>query len=67
MNAVSVDRQAGVREGLVLVLSSSLTIMGSVMIAPMIPKMIAQFEPRDSSSAVWVPLAVTGPALAIGV
>ena len=31
------------REGLVLVLGSSLTIMGSVMVAPILPKLGAEF------------------------
>ena len=42
--ATPVVRQAtGRREGLVLVLGSSLTIMGSVMIAPILPKLGAEF------------------------
>jgi len=66
--ATPVVRQAtGRREGLVLVLGSSLTIMGSVMIAPILPKLGAEFGPLTSRADLLVPLAVTGPALAIAV
>ncbi|WP_273822779.1 MULTISPECIES: MFS transporter [Pseudomonas] len=59
-------RQAtGRREGLVLMLGSSLTIMGSVMIAPILPKLGAEFGPLNPQADLLVPLAVTGPALAI--
>jgi MFS family permease len=61
-----VTRQAsGRREGLVLMLGSSLTIMGSVMIAPILPKLGAEFGPLNPRADLLVPLAVTGPALAI--
>lgn len=61
-------RQAtGRREGLVLVLGSSLTIMGSVMVAPILPKLGAAFGPVDPQANVLVPIAITGPALAIAV
>ncbi len=53
------------REGLVLVLGSSLTIMGSVMVAPILPKLGAEFGPLEPRADVLVPLAITGPALAI--
>ncbi|UVM70347.1 MFS transporter [Pseudomonas alvandae] len=59
-------RQAtGRREGLVLMLGSSLTIMGAVMIAPILPKLGAEFGPLNPRADLLVPLAVTGPALAI--
>ncbi len=61
-----VARQAtGRREGLVLMLGSSLTIMGSVMIAPILPKLVAEFSPLNPQADLLVRLAVTGPALAI--
>ena len=41
-------RQATARQGLVIQLASSLTIMGAVMIAPMIPAMIAEFAPAHA-------------------
>ncbi|PIB60746.1 MFS transporter [Pseudomonas sp. 2822-17] len=59
-------RQAsGRREGLVLMLGSSLTVMGAVMVAPILPKLGATFGPLEPRADVLVPLAVTGPALAI--
>ncbi|MBC3301968.1 MFS transporter [Pseudomonas sp. SWRI18] len=61
-------RQAtGRREGLVLMLGSSLTIMGAVMVAPVLPKLGAEFGPLDAHADLLVPLVVTGPALAIAV
>lgn len=53
------------REGWVVVLASSLTIMGSVMVAPILPKLAAEFGPIDPEADVLVPIAITGPALAI--
>ncbi|MCD5993482.1 MFS transporter [Pseudomonas sp. CDFA 602] len=58
-------RSAGRRQGLVLVLGSSLTIMGSVMVAPVLPKLGAEFGPLEPHASLLVPLAMTGPALAI--
>ena len=63
---LSSPRQAtGRREGLVLMLGSSLTIMGSVMVAPILPKLGAEFGPLNPQAGLLVPLAITGPALAI--
>ncbi|WP_437882228.1 MFS transporter [Pseudomonas sp. LRF_L74] len=59
-------RQAsGRREGVVLMLGSSLTIMGAVMVAPILPKLGAEFGPVEPRADLLVPLAITGPALAI--
>ncbi|MCC4621868.1 MFS transporter [Xanthomonas cassavae CFBP 4642] len=58
-------RQAGRAQGAVLLLGSSLTTMGAVMIAPVLPKLGAQFGPVDPQAGLLVPLVVTGPALAI--
>ncbi|WP_458130131.1 MFS transporter [Pseudomonas sp. Z2-11] len=59
-------RQAvGRREGLVLMLGSSLTIMGSVMVTPILPRLAAEFGPIEPRADLLVPLAITGPALAI--
>lgn len=52
-------------QGLVIQLASSLTIMGSVMIAPMLPKITAEFAPTTPGAAELIPLIVGGPALAI--
>ncbi|MDG9882428.1 MFS transporter [Pseudomonas sp. GD04058] len=53
------------REGTVLVLGSSLTIMGAVMVAPILPRLAAEFGPVTAHAEALVPLAITGPALAI--
>lgn len=63
--ATILSRQASWREGLVLMLGSSLTIMGSVMVAPVLPRLGAEFGPLEPRADLLVPLAVTGPALAI--
>lgn len=55
----------GRREGVLLMLASSLTIMGAVMIAPVLPQIGAEFGPTTAHADVLVPLAVAGPALAI--
>lgn len=66
MNASIHDgRQAGRRQGAVLMLGSSLTIMGSVMVAPILPKLGAEFGPVEPQAGMLIPLAITGPALAI--
>ncbi|WP_042554724.1 MULTISPECIES: MFS transporter [Pseudomonas] len=68
VSAVAPSRQAsGRREGVVLLLGSSLTIMGAVMVAPILPKLGAEFGPVDPRADLLVPLAVTGPALAIAI
>ncbi|WP_185749748.1 MFS transporter [Pseudomonas luteola] len=56
---------AGRAQGAVLMLGSSLTIMGSVMVAPVLPKITAEFGPVEPQTGVLIPLAITGPALAI--
>ncbi|WLH66066.1 MFS transporter [Pseudomonas sp. FP2309] len=61
----SLRQATGRREGLVLMLGSSLTIMGAVMVAPILPKLGAEFGPLEPRADLLVPLAVTGPALAI--
>ncbi|UFH48311.1 MFS transporter [Pseudomonas sp. KNUC1026] len=55
----------GRRQGIVLMLGSSLTIMGSVMVAPALPKLAAEFGPANPQASVLIPLAITGPALVI--
>ncbi|MFL6532433.1 MAG: MFS transporter, partial [Pseudomonas sp.] len=64
--STAVPRQAGGRrEGWVLMLGSSLTIMGSVMVTPILPRLGAEFGPLEPRADLLVPLAITGPALAI--
>jgi MFS family permease len=46
-------------------LGSSLTIMGSVMVTPILPRLGAEFGPLEPRVDLLVPLAITGPALAI--
>ena len=68
MNATTLlnkGRQATAKQGLVIQLASSLTVVGSVMIAPMLPKIGAEFGATDPSIVEMVPLIATGPALAI--
>lgn len=65
LNEGGVRLPRGSREGVVLMLGSSLTIMGAVMIAPVLPQIGAEFGPTTAHAEVLVPLAVTGPALAI--
>ncbi|WP_460159874.1 MFS transporter [Pseudomonas sp. S3_F07] len=65
--AASRSRQASWREGLVLMLGSSLTIMGAVMVTPILPRLGAEFGPMEPRADLLVPLAITGPALAIAV
>jgi len=62
---LSAVRQAGTAQGSVLLLGSSLTIVGAVMIAPILPKLAAEFVPGNPAAAALVPLIATGPALAI--
>lgn len=59
------SRVAGNGQGLVIQFASSLTIMGSVMIAPMLPKIAAEFAPTTPGAAELIPIIVGGPALAI--
>ncbi|PAU74803.1 MFS transporter [Halomonas salipaludis] len=62
---VSPRQATGRREGAVILLGSSLTIVGSVMVAPILPKLFAEFGPVEPKAQLLVPLAITGPALAI--
>ncbi len=63
--SASPRKASGRREGVVLMLGSSLTIMGAVMVAPILPKLGAEFGPLEPRADLLVPLAITGPALAI--
>lgn len=58
-------RRATARQGAVILLGSSLTIVGSVMIAPVLPKLGAEFGPATPQADALIPLVVAGPALAI--
>lgn len=65
MNSPSPMRKATSKEGLVIQLASSLTIMGAVMVAPMLPKIATEFAASSPEAAGFIPLVATGPALAI--
>ncbi|BAI74430.1 major facilitator superfamily MFS-1 (plasmid) [Azospirillum sp. B510] len=58
-------RRATARQGAVILLGSSLTIVGAVMVAPVLPKIGAEFGPVTPQADALVPLVVAGPALAI--
>jgi MFS family permease len=64
-NSSTTLKKAGNLQGLIIQLASSLTIMGSVMIAPMLPKITAEFAAIDPQSVELIPLVVAGPALSI--
>jgi MFS family permease len=61
----SASRQATGKQGVVILLGSSLTIVGSVMIAPVLPKIGAEFGPITAHADALVPLVAAGPALTI--
>ncbi|SMC72012.1 MFS transporter [Rhizobium sp. RU36D] len=56
---------AGPVQGLMIQLASSLTVMGAVMVAPILPKLGAEFGTSSPQAAELVPLVATGPALSI--
>ncbi|MFD1626723.1 MFS transporter [Azospirillum griseum] len=58
-------RQATGKQGAVILLGGSLTIVGSVMIAPVLPKIGAEFGPTTAHADALVPLVAAGPALTI--
>ena len=59
------SQTAGPLQGLMIQLASSLTVMGAVMVAPILPKLGAEFGATSNQAAELVPLVATGPALAI--
>lgn len=65
LNTSSARQATFRREGAVLMLGSSLTIVGAVMVAPILPKLFMEFGPIEPRADVLVPLAITGPALTI--
>jgi MFS family permease len=62
---LSATPAAGPVQGLMIQLASSLTVMGAVMVAPILPKLGAEFGASSPQAAEMVPLVATGPALAI--
>ncbi|UOA29123.1 MFS transporter [Pseudosulfitobacter sp. DSM 107133] len=63
--AGSAAPRATAKQGAIILLGSSLTIMGAVMVAPVLPKIAAEFAPTTPDIATMVPLVVAAPALAI--
>ncbi|ENU7524444.1 TPA: MFS transporter [Klebsiella pneumoniae] len=63
----SIHRPRASKEGVILILGSSLSIMGSVMIATVMPKIAAEFGITTPGANILIPLTITGPALAMAV
>ncbi|MFY8095334.1 MAG: MFS transporter [Niveispirillum sp.] len=52
-------------QGAVILLGGSLTVMGAVMVAPVLPKIAADVGQTHVQATTLIPLIATGPALAI--
>lgn len=65
-NPPAPPRSAGRRQGLLLMLISCLPVLGSVLLAPVLPRMQDHFEATAGADAL-VPITLTVPALMIGV
>ncbi|GAB4060467.1 MFS transporter [Uliginosibacterium sediminicola] len=63
-NSPGAERVAGPKQALAILLGSSLSIMGAVMVAPVLPKMASELV-NSPETAMLLPLVATGPALAI--
>lgn len=61
---MSVERQAGMPQSLLLLLGSCLPVLGAVLLAPILPRMQEHFADTPGV-AVLVPIALTLPALMI--
>ncbi|MFS2092993.1 MFS transporter [Pseudomonas sp. Pseusp11] len=61
---MSVERQAGLPQALLLLLGSCLPVLGAVLLAPILPRMQEHFADTPGV-AVLVPIALTLPALMI--
>ncbi|WP_223830239.1 MFS transporter [Nocardiopsis quinghaiensis] len=59
------DRQAGTVQLLLLLLASCMPILGSVLIAPVLPQMAREFAQVPAAN-ILVPVVLTVPALVIG-
>lgn len=53
--STAVQRQAGKTQAAVISLGSSLTIMGAVMVAPVLPKIGAELGPLSARADALVP------------
>ena len=59
---MSVDRQAGLPQSLLLLLGSCLPVLGAVLLAPVLPRMQAHFADTPGAT-VLVPIALTLPEM----
>jgi MFS family permease len=60
------SRVAGPLQGITLVLQVTLAVMGTAVLAPIIPQLIAQFH-STPNVLFWAPLVVTIPSLLVAV
>lgn len=67
MNNATAPRQAGIPQGLTVILTGFLPILAIVSMFPAVGAMIGHFAPTDPSAATKVPSMVTAPGLAIAV
>jgi len=58
------DRRAGTLQGIVLILPITLSTMGSVLLAPIVPQLMQAFGHIENAN-YWVPLLLSLPALCI--
>ncbi|MFA7822946.1 MFS transporter [Aeromonas dhakensis] len=61
---MSVERQAGLPQSILLLLGSCLPVLGAVLLAPILPRMQSHFADTPGAAAL-VPIALTIPALVI--
>ncbi|MDE3116410.1 MAG: MFS transporter [Pseudomonadota bacterium] len=59
-------RDAGMLQGIALVLPITLAVMGVVVLAPDLPQMLAHFRSVPNSD-YWVPMILTTPALCVAI
>jgi MFS family permease len=64
LDAVPDARRAGTTQGLTLLLPVTLTVMGVLVLAPVVPRMIAHFSNVPGAS-FWIPALLTVPGLCI--
>ena len=62
--SVQVERQAGTAQGLALLLPVTLTVMGVMILAPVVPQLLSAFH-AVPGVAFWVPVLLTIPGLCI--
>ncbi|TWB69267.1 putative MFS family arabinose efflux permease [Nitrospirillum amazonense] len=60
----SKSRTAGLAQGLALLLPSTMSVMGVVVLAPVLPQMLAHFKDMPQAD-YWVPMILTTPALCV--